>query len=78
MPAEERWGRKEITSPSPREIPDRRWGSIATDFITHLPRTNREYNAIITYMDRIYRMVHFIPCKYSNTAEDVAEELLNI
>ena len=54
------------------EVPQRRWGSIATDFIVALPKTKNGFDCITTYVDRLSRRVHFIPSKDSDTAVDVA------
>jgi hypothetical protein len=55
------------------EMPHRRWGSVATDFITHLPRTKDGYDCIAVWVDRLYRRVHFLPSKSSDTAVDAAK-----
>lgn len=59
------------TQPIP--FPDRRWGSVAMDFISHLPSTERGYNATITIVDRFSRRIHFIPSKDTDTAADFAQ-----
>ena len=68
---------KRLTAPSPLEIPSRRWGSVAMDFITHLPRTKRGFDAITTYVDRLSRRVHFVPSRTSDTASDVAKDFFD-
>ena len=50
------------------EVPERRWGSIATDFIVALPKTKNGFDCITTYVDRLLRKVHFIPSKDSDIA----------
>jgi len=64
---------KKLTDPSSLEMPERRWGSLATDFIVHLPKTKDGYDAITTWVDRLSRRVHFIKCKTTDTAVDVAD-----
>jgi hypothetical protein len=64
---------KGLTDPNPLEIPSRRWGSVATDFITHLPKTKDGYDCITTLVDRLPRRVHFIPSRSSDTAVDAAK-----
>ncbi len=54
------------------EVPERRWGSIASDFIVKLPKTKNVFDSNTTYVDRLSRGVHFIPPKDSDTAVDVA------
>ena len=63
---------KKFGDPSSLEVPDRRWGSIATDFIVSLPLTKNGFDCITTWVDRLSRRVHFIPSKESDTAVDVA------
>jgi hypothetical protein len=64
---------KNLTDPSPLEMPNRRWGSVATDFITHLPKNKEGYNCITTWVDRLSRRVQFIPSRSSDTAVDDAK-----
>ena len=68
---------KKITDPQPLEIPQRRWGSVSSDFIVSLPRTSRGFDAITTYVDRLSRRVHFLPCKSDDTALDVAKSFFD-
>lgn len=65
---------KPLGSPQPLEVPSRRWGSLATDFITHLPKTSRGFDAITTYVDRFSKRVRFIPSKGSDTAMEAAAD----
>ena len=69
-------GRK-LTDPMSLEVPTRRWGSVATDFIVKLPKTKNGYDSITTYVDRLSRRVHFIPCKEKDTAVDVANSFFS-
>ena len=64
-------GRK-LTDPTSLEVPERRWGSLATDFIVKLPKTKNGFDSITTYVDRLSRRVHFIPSRESDSAVDVA------
>lgn len=64
---------KKLTNPTSLRVPTRRWGSVSTDFIVSLPKTKQGHNAITTWVDRISRRVHFIPC----TGEDTAIETAN-
>lgn len=61
----------------PLSIPSRRWSSVASDFIAHLPKTSKVYDAIITYVDRFTKRVHFAASKCSDTAVDVAYAFYN-
>ena len=42
------------------------------DFVMPLPVSERGFDAIFTVVDRFSRYVHFIPCKSTCTAADVA------
>lgn len=63
--------------PQPLELPERRWGSISMDFITHLPVTASGFDCITTFVDRFSKRVRLIPSKSSDTAEDVAKCFFN-
>lgn len=63
---------KKLGIPTPLDVPTRRWGSLATDFIVKLPKTNRGHDSITTWVDRLSRRVHFIPGRTTDTAVDVA------
>lgn len=50
-----------------------RWEEVTVDFITGLPLTVRGHDAIITFTDRLTKMVHFAPLKFEgSSAERVA------
>lgn len=55
----------------PLPIPNRPWSSISTDFIGELPQSNG-YNAISVWVCRLTKMAHFVPCRTSTTASDLA------
>lgn len=63
---------KKLTEPMSLEMPNRRWGSLATDFIVRLPKTKEGHDAITTWVDRLTRRVHFLKCKGTDTAVDTA------
>ena len=63
---------KKLTDPMSLEMPDRRWGALATDFIVKLPKTKDGYDAITTWVDRMTRRVHFLKCKGTDTAVETA------
>lgn len=63
---------KPYGDPQPIPFPERRWGSLAMDFITHLPPTAQGFNAITTIVDRFSRRVHFLPSRGTATAVDTA------
>ena len=59
---------KKLVDPTSLEVPDRRWGSIATDFIVSLPKTQNGYDCITTWVDRLSRRVHFMSSKEVDSA----------
>lgn len=64
---------KKLTDSMSLEIPKRRWGSLATDFIVKLPKNKDCYDCITTWVDRLARRVHFLKRKRTATAVDTAE-----
>ena len=56
----------------PLPIPTRQWQSVSLDFITDLP-LSQNYDSILTVVDRLTKMTHFIPCKKSISAEETAQ-----
>jgi hypothetical protein len=53
----------------PLSIPRHPWSSISMDFITNLP-SSRIFNAIFVIVDRLTKMVYFVPCKKTITGEE--------
>jgi hypothetical protein len=43
------------------------------DFITGLPRTQKEYDAIWVIVDRLAKVAHFIPVKATYKGSQLAE-----
>ena len=56
----------------PMPIPDGAWCHISMDFITSLPWSNG-YNAILVVVCRLTKMRHFIPCRDTCMAEQLAD-----
>ncbi len=65
-------GGKKLTEPNSMEVPERRWGSLATDFIVGLPKTKDGFDCTTTWVDRSSRKDQSIPTRESDTAIDVA------
>ncbi|KAF7338861.1 Transposon Tf2-12 polyprotein [Mycena sanguinolenta] len=55
----------------PLDIPTRPWLSISMDFIVKLPDSHG-YDSIFVVCDRLTRAAHFIPCKESINAPELA------
>lgn len=62
---------------TPLSIPKARWESISMDLITDLPRTLHGHDSILTVVDRMSKMVHFIPTVKTCTAETVAQLIID-
>lgn len=56
---------------TPNEIPEAYWELISCDFITGLPRS-RGYDAVMVAVDRLSKMVRFIPCNKTISSEQAA------
>ena len=56
----------------PLAVPDYQWKDISMDFITHLPPTRSGFTSILVVVDRLSKMVHFLPTFDTSSAEDVA------
>ncbi|KAJ9518741.1 hypothetical protein QJQ45_025988, partial [Haematococcus lacustris] len=58
---------------NPLCIPDYRWESVSMDFITKLPAGSHGYDAICVFVDRLSKMVHFVPCREDLKARRFAQ-----
>ena len=61
---------------APLPTPEAPWESISMDFVVALPTTLSGYNAILTVIDRLTKMAHFIPVKDTTDAEEVASVII--
>jgi len=57
----------------PLAIPEFRWQSVSVDFITQLPETAAGHTAIVVFVDRLSKMVHFAPCWNTLGAQEFAQ-----
>jgi len=55
----------------PNSIPERLWIHISADFITKLPLA-QGYDSILVVVDRLTKIVHFIPTMEKTSAEGLA------
>jgi hypothetical protein len=54
----------------PLPIPQRRWQQVTMDLITQLPKSKNGYDAIVVFVDKLSKMVHYAP---TNTSVDAVE-----
>jgi len=55
----------------PNSIPEKPWTHILADFITKLPLA-QGYDSILVVVNRLTKMVHFIPTTEKTSAEELA------
>lgn len=51
----------------PLPVPTRPWESVSMDLITQLPHSTDGFDAIVVFVDRLTKMVHFVP-SHSNVS----------
>ena len=56
----------------PLPIPERPWQSVSVDLITQLPRSKNGYDCIVVFVDRLTKMVHYVPCQTNVSAPQLA------
>lgn len=54
-------------------IPEWKWDNISMDFVSGLPRTNKNWEAIWVVVDRLTKSAHFIPIRMDYPMERLAE-----
>jgi hypothetical protein len=54
-------------------VPEKPWYSVSMDLIIKLPVTARGHDSICVFVDRLTKMVHFVPCKEKLSANKFAE-----
>jgi hypothetical protein len=56
----------------PLQIPKWKWETISMDFITGFPKNIKQHDAIMVVVDKLSKVDHFIPIKYTFKAIYVA------
>jgi hypothetical protein len=56
----------------PLPVPQTVWEEVSLDLVTGLPVTARGHDAIVVFVDRLSKMVHFVPICKTITAEQLA------
>ena len=56
----------------PLPVPDGIWDDISMDFVGPFPMTSRQHDFVLVVVDRLSKMAHFLPCKSSIKASEVA------
>ena len=59
----------------PLSIPVVPWKSISLDFITDLP-PSKNFDAILTILDRLTKMAHFLPCTKAINSKETADMVM--
>ena len=57
----------------PLPIPNWKWEVIILDFITRLPKNQKENNSIMVVVDKLSKETHFIPIKSTYKLANVAD-----
>ena len=60
----------------PLPIPDRPWQQVSMDLITQLPRSRRGNDAIVVFVDKLTKMVHYVATTTTVTAPELARLFL--
>ena len=60
----------------PIPIPEQKWQQITTELVTDLPKS-KDYTAIVVFIDRVTKMVHFSPCVKEITVPEYAKLLID-
>jgi hypothetical protein len=54
-------------------IPEWKWEVLTMDFITKLPRTNKQHDPITVVVDKLTKVAHFNPVKLTHKATHIVD-----
>jgi RNase H-like domain found in reverse transcriptase/Reverse transcriptase (RNA-dependent DNA polymerase)/Integrase zinc binding domain/Chromo (CHRromatin Organisation MOdifier) domain/Retroviral aspartyl protease len=57
----------------PLPIPGAPWRTITMDLITDLPETDKGYDSVVVFVDKLTKMTHIAPCNKTISAEQFAD-----
>jgi hypothetical protein len=57
----------------PLPIPKWKWEVVTLDFITKLPRTNKQHDFIMVVVDKLTKAAHFIPVKLTHKETNIVD-----
>ena len=55
------------------DLPQWKWEHITMDFVTGLPRSSRQRDAIWVIVDRMTKVAHFLPIRQTDSLESLAQ-----
>jgi hypothetical protein len=55
----------------PLPIPEWKWEVVTMDFISKLPRTNKQHDYIMVVVDNLTKLAHFIPVKHTQKEANI-------
>jgi hypothetical protein len=54
-------------------IPEWKWEVVTMDFITKLPRKNKQHDSIMVVVDKLTKATHFIPVKLTHKTTKIVD-----
>ena len=61
----------------PLEVPEWKWKNITINFVSELPRTQKEHDTIWVIMNRLTKSVHFLPVNMKDSLEKLEQLYLD-